>query len=207
LPKCSYKTDPCERKKIKFKTNILGFTINSFKKFKTFVYIFNAFILRQSYVFTSNNLQSFDYFYHKQNIQMSKEELLKNLNSKTKGTLMETLDITYIDIEEDYLVATMPVNAKVHQPEGLLHGGASVALAESVGSTAAHFSIDSNKQEIRGLEITANHVRGIKKGLVRATAKPIHKGRSTQLWEIRIVDEQEKLISICKLTTIVLSKS
>jgi len=139
-------------------------------------------------------------------VMMSKEELLKELNSRTKNTLMETLDIMYTDIGEDYLVATMPVTKKVHQPAGLLHGGASVALAESVGSTVAHFSIDAKKQEIRGLEITANHVRGIREGLVTATAKPIHKGRTTQLWEIRIVDEQDKLISICKLTVIVLTK-
>ncbi len=138
---------------------------------------------------------------------MNKEEILKKLNSRTKNTLMETLGIIYTDLDKDYLEATMPVNEKVHQPAGLLHGGASVALAESVGSTAAHFSIDTNKQEIRGLEITANHVRGVRKGIVTASAKPIHKGRTTQLWEIRIVDEQDKLISICKLTVIVLSKS
>ncbi|WP_203229410.1 hotdog fold thioesterase [Aureibaculum marinum] len=137
---------------------------------------------------------------------MEKETLLEKLNNSTKNTLMETLDIVYTDIDTDYLVATMPVNSKVHQPAGLLHGGASVALAESVGSTAAHFSIDIEKQEIRGLEITANHIRGIREGLVKAIAKPIHKGRTTQLWEVRIVDEQEKLISICKLTVIVLAK-
>lgn len=140
-------------------------------------------------------------------LMFSKEEILKKLNSRTENTLMETLDIIYTDIGEDYLVATMPVNEKVHQPAGLLHGGASVALAESVGSTAAHFSIDTEQQEIRGLEITANHVGGIRSGLVIATAKPIHKGRTTQLWEVRIVDEKDKLISICKLTVIVLSKS
>lgn len=138
---------------------------------------------------------------------MDKATLLEKLNSRTRNTLMETLEIVYTDIDADYLVATMPVNAKVHQPAGLLHGGASVALAESVGSTAAHFSIDTNTQEIRGLEITANHIRGVSNGLVTAIAKPIHKGRTTQLWEIRIMDEQEKLISICKLTVIVLNRN
>jgi len=137
---------------------------------------------------------------------MDKAAILEKLNGRTKNTLMETLEIVYTDIGEDYLVATMPVNAKVHQPAGLLHGGASVALAESVGSTAAHFSIDTKAQEIRGLEITANHIRGVRAGLVTAIAKPIHKGRTTQLWEIRIIDEQEKLISICKLTIIVLDR-
>lgn len=138
---------------------------------------------------------------------MDKATLLEKLNSRTKNTLMETLEIVYTDIGEDYLVATMPVNAKVHQPAGLLHGGASVALAESVGSTAAHFFIDNDKQEIRGLEITANHIRGVREGLVSAIAKPIHKGRTTQLWEIRIVNEKEKLVSICKLTVIVLTRA
>ena len=137
---------------------------------------------------------------------MTKEEQLKKLNSITKNTLMETLDIEYVDIGEDYFVATMPVTAKVHQPDGVLHGGATVALAESLGSVAAYFSIDSTKQEIRGLEITANHLQSVREGIVKATARPIHKGRTTQLWEIKIVDEQERLISICKLTTIVLSK-
>ena len=137
---------------------------------------------------------------------MDKAILLEKLNSRTKNTLMETLHIVYTDMDTDYLVATMPVNSKVHQPAGLLHGGASVALAESVGSTAAHCSIDTDKQEIRGLEITANHIRGVREGMVIATAKPIHKGRTTQLWEIRIVDEQGKLVSICKLTVIVLDK-
>ncbi|MET2985457.1 hotdog fold thioesterase [Aureibaculum sp. 2308TA14-22] len=138
---------------------------------------------------------------------MDKAALLEKLNDRTKNTLMETLNIIYTDIGEDYLVATMPVNAKVHQPAGLLHGGASVALAESVGSTAAHFSINTEKQEIRGLEIAANHIRGIREGLVTAIARPIHKGRTTQLWEIKIVDEQEKLISVCKLTVIVLTRN
>ncbi|PID69827.1 MAG: thioesterase [Flavobacteriales bacterium] len=137
---------------------------------------------------------------------MNQTELLVQLNNKTKDTLMETLSIKYTAIGKDYLCATMPVNAAVHQPAGLLHGGASVALAESVGSTAAHFSIDTATQEIRGLEITANHINSIKEGMVTATARPIHKGRSTQLWEVRIVDEKEKLISLCKLTVIILQK-
>jgi uncharacterized protein (TIGR00369 family) len=123
-----------------------------------------------------------------------------------KNTLMETLNIQYTDVGDDYLVATMPVNEKVHQPLGLLHGGASVALAESVGSAASHLFIDTNNFEVRGIEITANHLRSKKNGLVTATAKAIHKGRNTHLLEIRIVDEEGKLISLCKLTNIILSK-
>ncbi len=137
---------------------------------------------------------------------MNTKETLKILNSMTKNSLMETLNIQYTELGEDYLVATMPVNKRVHQPMGLLHGGASVALAESVGSTASHLFIDSSKYEVRGIEITANHLKSKRDGLVTATAKIIHKGRNTHLWEIRIVDEEEKLISICKLTNIILSK-
>ena len=137
---------------------------------------------------------------------MTNEETLKRINSLNENTLMETLKIKYTEIGEDYLVATMPVNKKVHQPLGLLHGGASVALAESVGSMASHLFIDTTKYEARGIEITANHVKSKREGIVTATAKIIHKGRNTHLWEIRIVDENGKLISICKLTTIILSK-
>lgn len=137
---------------------------------------------------------------------MNTQNILEQLNAMRKNTLMETLEIKYTDIGDDYLVATMPVGPKVYQPAGLLHGGATVALAESVGSTASHFFIDSNKEEIRGLEITANHLRSAREGTVTATARPIHRGRTTHLWEVRVVDEQDKLISICKLTTIVLQK-
>ncbi len=137
---------------------------------------------------------------------MKKKEILLKLNSMMNNTLMETLDIQFTDIGDDYLVATMPVNEKVYQPMGLLHGGASVALAESVGSTASHFFIDSEKFEVRGIEITANHLKSKRDGIVTATARIIHKGKTTHLWEIRIVDEEGKLISLCKLTNIILSK-
>ena len=137
---------------------------------------------------------------------MDKSKLLEKLNSVGTNTLMETLDIKFIDVEENKVVATMPVTSKVHQPDGVLHGGATVALAETVGSYASFLSVDKDTQMVRGIEISANHVKSIKEGLVIATAIPIHKGRTTQLWEIRIVDEQDKLISICKLTTMVLSK-
>ncbi|MEZ4842461.1 MAG: hotdog fold thioesterase, partial [Flavobacteriaceae bacterium] len=132
--------------------------------------------------------------------------LLEKLNASTHNTLMETLEIEYTDVGEDFVKATMPVSSKVHQPAGLLHGGATVALAESLGSAASHLFIDNKTQEVRGIEITANHLRSVRTGVVTATAKAIHKGRSTQLWEIRVTDEKDQLISICKLTTIVLDK-
>jgi len=137
---------------------------------------------------------------------MNKVETLQLINSLMTNTLMETLDIVFVDIGDDYLVATMPVTPKVHQPLGLLHGGASLALAESVGSTASHFLIDREKYEVRGIEISGNHVKSVKDGLVTATAKVLHKGRRTHLWEIRIVNEKDELISLCKLTNIVLPK-
>lgn len=137
---------------------------------------------------------------------MKSNSALEKLNSLNSNTLMETLDITYTEIGEDYLVATMPVNSKVHQPMGLLHGGASVALAESVGSAASLHFLGNTGQDVRGLEINANHVRSIREGVVTATAKILHKGRTTLLWEIRIEDESNRLISLCKLTCIILSK-
>ncbi len=138
---------------------------------------------------------------------MNNKEILNKLNSMTKNTLMDTLKIQYTEVGDDYLVATMPVNASVHQPMGLLHGGATVALAESVGSTASHLFVDSKNVEVRGIEITANHLRSKREGMVTATAKIIHKGKITHLWEIKIVDEKGKMISICKLTNIILTKN
>ncbi|MBW8241629.1 hotdog fold thioesterase [Muricauda oceani] len=120
---------------------------------------------------------------------------------------METLDITYIDVGENFLLAKMPVTPKVHQPDGVLHGGASVALAESVGSAASYIFLDRQNFSVRGIEIAANHVRSIKEGFVYAKASILHKGRTTQLWEIRITDEEDRLISNCKLTTIALPRN
>lgn len=136
-----------------------------------------------------------------------KEKILKICNDTREGTLMETLDIEYTDVGENYLVAKMPVGPKVFQPDGVLHGGATVALAESVGSAASYVFLDAQKYFIRGIEIAANHVRSINEGEVFARATIVHKGRTTQLWEIRITDAQQNLISLCKLTTIALARS
>ncbi|MGB5819159.1 MAG: PaaI family thioesterase [Saonia sp.] len=135
-----------------------------------------------------------------------KEKILKVCNEIRKGTLMETLDIEYVDVGENFLVAKMPVTSKVHQPDGVLHGGASVALAESVGSTASYIFLDAQKFFVRGIEISANHIKGIREGDIYAKATILHKGRTTQLWEIKITDVDHNLISVCKLTTIALPK-
>jgi len=137
---------------------------------------------------------------------MTKEELLELSKKVCKNTLMETLEIEFTEIGDDYLVAKMPVNSRVHQPDGVLHGGASVALAESVGSMASYVFLDTDNYFVRGIEISANHLKSIKEGWVFAKAIFIHKGRTTQLFEIRITDEAENLISIIKLTTIALPK-
>lgn len=140
-------------------------------------------------------------------MNFTKEKFLEFGKQICKNTLMETLEIEFTEVGEDYLKAKMPVNPRVHQPMGLLHGGASVALAESVGSAASLMFIDVSKFEVRGIEISANHLKSKREGMVFATAKIIHKGRTIHLWEIKITDEEDNLISLCKLTNIVLPKN
>lgn len=136
-----------------------------------------------------------------------KDKILKVCNDICKNTLMETLEIEFVDVGENFLVAKMPVNSRVHQPDGLLHGGATVALAESVGSAASYVFLDAQKVIVRGIEISANHLRSISEGEVFARATIIHNGRTTQLWDIKITDEEGNLISMCKLTTISLPRA
>lgn len=135
-------------------------------------------------------------------MQLSKEDLLAQANQICKNTLMETLEIEFIDFGDNSIIARMPVTPRVFQPDGVLHGGATVALAESVGSFAAQ--IFSNLQEyfVRGIEINANHIKSVKEGYVYANASFVHKGKTTQLLEIKITDDNNNLISLCKLTTI-----
>ena len=137
---------------------------------------------------------------------MNKENLLNKINAVNKNTLMETLGIEFIDLGKDFLVAKMEVTPKVHQPDGVLHGGATVALAESVGSAASYISVNKDTQMIRGIVISANHLKGISKGYVYAKATPIHRGRTTQLWEIKVTDDNDNLISHCKLSTMILKR-
>lgn len=140
-------------------------------------------------------------------MQLSKEVVLAKANAASKNTLMETLNIEIVDFGDDFLVARMPVTSKVHQPDGVLHGGATAALAESVGSFASHIFIDTDKMFVRGLEITANHLKSISEGFVYAKATFLHKGRTTQLLDIRVTDDADNLISICRLSTISLPKN
>ncbi|HLV15454.1 MAG TPA: PaaI family thioesterase [Xanthomarina sp.] len=139
-------------------------------------------------------------------MQLSKESVLAKANAASKNTLMETLNIEMVDYGEDFLVARMPVNSRVYQPDGVLHGGATAALAESVGSFASHIFIDTENNFVRGLEITANHLKSVTEGYVYARATFLHKGRTTQLLDIRVTDDNDNLISICRLSTISLPK-
>jgi 1,4-dihydroxy-2-naphthoyl-CoA hydrolase len=131
---------------------------------------------------------------------------LETLNGFSKNTMAETLGIEFTAIGSDFLEAKMPVDTRTHQPFGLLHGGASVALAETMGSMAAACCIDLTRQICVGLEINANHVRGVRHGYVKGVSKPVHIGKKTQVWEIRIMNEQDELVCVSRITMAVLDK-
>lgn len=128
------------------------------------------------------------------------------LNKMSTNTMVQHLGIQFVEVGTDFLVARMPVDHRTHQPMGLLHGGASVALAETLGSVAAHCSIDMAKSYCVGLEINANHLKAVREGFVYGTARPIHIGRSTQVWEIRIENEKKELVCISRITMAILSR-
>jgi 1,4-dihydroxy-2-naphthoyl-CoA hydrolase len=131
---------------------------------------------------------------------------LEMLNKLSKNTMAEQIGIEFTAIGEDFLEAKMPVDARTHQPFGLLHGGASVALAETMGSVAAHFCVDISRQFCVGLDINANHLRGVKDGFVYGVTRPIHIGKKTQVWEIKISNEAKELVCISRITMAVLDK-
>lgn len=139
-------------------------------------------------------------------MNLSKAEVLAQANAASKNTLMETLNIEMVDYGPDFLVARMPVNSRVYQPDGVLHGGATAALAESVGSFASHIFMDVSNKFVRGIEITANHLKSVTEGHVYAKATFLHKGSTTQLLDIRVTDEDDNLVSICRLSTISLPR-
>ena len=125
---------------------------------------------------------------------------LARINGWSANTMMETLGIRLTAIGDDWLQGTMPVDHRTHQPFGLLHGGASVVLAETLGSTAALLTLDPAREVAVGLDINANHVRGVRSGSVTGTARMLHLGRTTQVWEIRIENEEGALVCISRLT-------
>ncbi len=138
-------------------------------------------------------------------IWYNKEVLLEDLNAMSANTIAATLGITFTEIGSDYLVATMPVNHNTKQPFGLLHGGASAVLAETIGSVAGWLCINPVLKACVGLEINCNHIRGKKDGIVTGIVKPVHIGGSTQVWSIEIVDENGKIVCVSRLTMAVIN--
>ncbi len=132
---------------------------------------------------------------------------LDQINAMCANTMMEHLGIEYTEVGEDYLCAKMPVNKTTHQPLGLLHGGASVTLAESLGSAASALMLDPSKAYPVGLEINANHVKSVRDGYVYGKATLVHGGRKTHIWDIRITGEEEQLVCISRLTIAVIERS
>ena len=120
---------------------------------------------------------------------------------------METLGISIVDLGDDFVEGTMTVEPKLHQPAGLLHGGANVALAESLGSMGSFMTLNNPDAQVFGIEINANHLRSVRSGVVRGRAEIIHKGRRTHVWEIKIRDEAGKLLSVCRLTNMIIEPS
>ena len=136
----------------------------------------------------------------------SQKPSLDQLNQIGKNTMTDHLGIVFTEIGDSHLTATMPVGDRTKQPMGLLHGGASIVLAETLGSLASSLTIDSTTQVCVGLEINANHLKGVKSGLVTGTTKPIHIGKSTQVWEIKIKNEEDQLCCISRITMAILDK-
>lgn len=128
------------------------------------------------------------------------------INDRGKNCMVDHLGIEFIEVGADFLTAKMPVDRRTHQPIGIMHGGASCVLAETVGSTAANFCVDMEKYYCVGLDINTNHIRSMRAGYVYGTAKPFHLGKTTQVWGIEIVNEEKKIISINRLTMAVLTK-
>ncbi|MFZ4464397.1 MAG: PaaI family thioesterase [Bacteroidales bacterium] len=130
---------------------------------------------------------------------------IEELNNLNKNTLMEQLGIEYLEVKDGFVSARMPVNEKTRQPMGILHGGSSLALAETVGSLGSAFIVDLDKFDVRGSHMSANHVRAAKTGWVFAKAVIIHRGRNTHVWNIDILDEDEQLVSTCRLTNFIIA--
>ncbi len=132
---------------------------------------------------------------------------LAEINSYNKNTLMETLGIECVEIGDDYIISTMPVDQRNHQPMGLLHGGASAALIESIGSMGSSLLLDLEKEYPVGLEVNANHVGGIKSGMVKAVGKIVHAGKKTHVWQVDIFDQEtNKMVATGRLTVLIIQK-
>lgn len=135
-----------------------------------------------------------------------KNSKVEEINERAKGTLSDHLGIKFTEMGEDFLVATMPIDPKTSQPMGIMHGGASSALAETVASAAGNYCIDQEKFVCVGLDININHLKPVSSGEVKAIAKPYHLGKSTQVWEIKIYNKEKTLTTIGRLTLAVLKR-
>lgn len=134
-----------------------------------------------------------------------RDATVESVNAQRRATLVAHLGIEVTEVGDDFVRGTMPVDGRTHQPFGLLHGGASVALAETLGSLAANLAVDESRYCV-GLEINANHLAAVREGHVTGTARPIHLGRSTQVWDIRIADDAGKPVCVSRLTMAVLNR-
>ncbi len=131
---------------------------------------------------------------------------ISQLQNFSKNTMVEHLGIEFLELGNNFISARMPVDHRTHQPMGLLHGGASIALAETLGSVASSILVDHNKYNCVGLEINANHIKSVRKGFVTGKATPIHLGKKTHVWDIKITNEKNELVCVCRLTVVVLNK-
>lgn len=139
---------------------------------------------------------------------MLKKYDLELINSMSRNTLMEVLEIKCVEVGDDYVIATMPVNSKTHQPMGLLHGGASAALIESIGSMGSSLALDLEKEVPVGVEINANHIGGMREGIVRAMGKLVHAGKRTHVWQVDLTDDATgKLVCTGRLTVMVVPRT
>jgi uncharacterized protein (TIGR00369 family) len=139
-------------------------------------------------------------------VGMNKAEIIRQIKESSKETLIGLLDIEYVELTTDKVVMSMPVGPKTWQPFGILHGGASVVLAETAATTATMLNIDMKKYAPVGMEINANHIRSKREGIVTAVATPLHKGRRTMVWDIKITDEDGKLICVSRCTVAVVEQ-
>ena len=137
---------------------------------------------------------------------MQKEEIIKMINHHVQGTMIDYLEIEFTDAGADFLVATMPIHKNTYNPAKILHGGAMMALAETVGSALSYLFIDREKQDIRGLEINGNHVKSSSSGKAKAQANLIHKGKKTHVCEIKITDDNGDLLNISRMTNMIVDK-
>ena len=137
---------------------------------------------------------------------MFNEEQLAFANALRKDTMVERIGITYIPSPPGTFAATMPVDARTFQPLGLLHGGATAALAETLGSMGSAMLVDLERFAVVGIELNANHLKSVRSGIVTATGTILHKGRTTHVWDIRVNNEQGELVAVCRLTNVVITK-